>query len=148
MYVDLSRTRNLFFILFDLQKSETAHSLRPMTIYQLIQASQAHTDADWVLDDQEIGQVNNHYTWMCSLLIPSFRSPLSRISLQYKHRQRIVNICSMMVQVASKLVTGPIPLWRTNQRRMVLCEFTFCCRLRDCLLTLAARGHMCEFWGV
>ena len=28
-----------------------------MTIYQLTQASQAHTDADWVLDDQEIGQV-------------------------------------------------------------------------------------------
>ncbi|KAF8559772.1 replication protein A, subunit RPA32 [Imleria badia] len=39
------------------RKSETAHSLRPMTIHQLIQASQAHTDADWVLDDQEIGQV-------------------------------------------------------------------------------------------
>ncbi|KAN0077094.1 hypothetical protein V8E55_010949 [Tylopilus felleus] len=39
------------------RKSETAHSLRPMTIYQLLQASQAHTDADWVLDDQEIGQV-------------------------------------------------------------------------------------------
>lgn len=45
------------FIPLDIQKSETAHSLRPMTIYQLIQASQAHTDADWVLDDQEIGQV-------------------------------------------------------------------------------------------
>lgn len=30
-----------------------------MTIYQLLQASQAHTDADWVLDDQEIGQVGN-----------------------------------------------------------------------------------------
>jgi hypothetical protein len=28
-----------------------------MTIYQLIQASQAHTDADWILDDHEIGQV-------------------------------------------------------------------------------------------
>ncbi|KAI9571343.1 hypothetical protein HD554DRAFT_2075347 [Boletus coccyginus] len=39
------------------RKSETAHSLRPMTIHQLIQANQAHTDADWVLDDQEIGQV-------------------------------------------------------------------------------------------
>lgn len=33
-----------------------------MTIYQLIQANQAHTDADWVLDDQEIGQVTRHYT--------------------------------------------------------------------------------------
>ncbi|KAG9318674.1 hypothetical protein JVU11DRAFT_769 [Chiua virens] len=39
------------------RKSETAHSLRPMTIHQLVQATQAHTDADWVLDDQEIGQV-------------------------------------------------------------------------------------------
>lgn len=39
------------------RKSEIAHSLRPMTIYQLIQASQAHTDADWILDDHEIGQV-------------------------------------------------------------------------------------------
>ncbi|KAF8447741.1 replication protein A subunit RPA32 [Boletus edulis BED1] len=39
------------------RKSETAHSLRPMTVYQLLQASQAHTDADWILDDQEIGQV-------------------------------------------------------------------------------------------
>ncbi|KAF9227683.1 replication protein A, subunit RPA32 [Gyrodon lividus] len=39
------------------RKSEIAHSLRPMTIYQLSQASQAHTDADWMLDDQEIGQV-------------------------------------------------------------------------------------------
>lgn len=47
-----------YFHPLDIQKSETAHSLRPMSIYQLIQASQAHTDADWVLDDQEIGQVN------------------------------------------------------------------------------------------
>lgn len=33
-----------------------------MTVYQLIQASQAHTDADWVLDDQEIGQVKTRHT--------------------------------------------------------------------------------------
>lgn len=52
----------LIYIPLDIQKSETAHSLRPMTIYQLTQATQAHTDADWVLDDQEIGQVKNHHT--------------------------------------------------------------------------------------
>lgn len=95
-----------------------------MTIYQLIQASQAHTDADWVLDDQEIGQVRNN-TRMYNLLIALSRSPLSRILLQYRHRQRIVNICSMMVQVESKLATGPTLLWRTSQRRMALREPTF-----------------------
>ncbi|KAG8217715.1 hypothetical protein J3R82DRAFT_5872 [Butyriboletus roseoflavus] len=66
------------------RKSETAHSLRPMTIYQLIQANQAHTDADWVLDDQEIGQVKNHDTWMYNLSIQPCRSPLSHILLQYR----------------------------------------------------------------
>ncbi|KAI6045748.1 replication protein A subunit RPA32 [Pisolithus marmoratus] len=39
------------------RKSETSHSLRPMTIHQLLSANQAHADADWMLDDTEIGQV-------------------------------------------------------------------------------------------
>ncbi|KAI6150447.1 replication protein A subunit RPA32 [Pisolithus tinctorius] len=39
------------------RKSETSHSLRPMTIHQLLNAHQAHADADWMLDDTEIGQV-------------------------------------------------------------------------------------------
>ncbi|KAI6128313.1 hypothetical protein EV401DRAFT_922618 [Pisolithus croceorrhizus] len=39
------------------RKSETSHSLRPMTIHQLLNATQAHADADWMLDDAEIGQV-------------------------------------------------------------------------------------------
>lgn len=39
------------------RKSETAHSLRPLTILQLHAASQMHPDADWTLDDREIGQV-------------------------------------------------------------------------------------------
>ncbi|KAL4077090.1 hypothetical protein V8B97DRAFT_1380730 [Scleroderma yunnanense] len=39
------------------RKSETSHSLRPLTIHQLSVANQAHPDADWMLDDTEIGQV-------------------------------------------------------------------------------------------
>ncbi|KIM58857.1 hypothetical protein SCLCIDRAFT_1218197 [Scleroderma citrinum Foug A] len=39
------------------RKSETSHSLRPLTIHQLLNATQAHPDADWMLDDTEIGQV-------------------------------------------------------------------------------------------
>ncbi|KAH7889370.1 hypothetical protein F5I97DRAFT_1843780 [Phlebopus sp. FC_14] len=39
------------------RKSEISHSLRPLTIHQLLEASQPHTDADWIVDDHEIGQV-------------------------------------------------------------------------------------------
>ncbi|KAG6336409.1 hypothetical protein ID866_2682 [Astraeus odoratus] len=39
------------------RKSEISHSLRPLTIHQVLTASQAHPDADWMLDDTEIGQV-------------------------------------------------------------------------------------------
>lgn len=38
-----------------LQK-ESSHSLRPLTIAQVIKATQAHTDAEWMVDDAEIGQ--------------------------------------------------------------------------------------------
>lgn len=129
-------------IYFDIQKSETAHSLRPMTIYQLIQANQAHTDADWVLDDQEIGQVKSQQIWMCGLLITLFRSPLSRILPRYKHRRRIVNTCLTTVQAKSRPATGPIPLWRMNQRRTALCESTSCCCICDSLVTFVERGPM------
>ncbi|EGN93261.1 hypothetical protein SERLA73DRAFT_189801 [Serpula lacrymans var. lacrymans S7.3] len=39
------------------RRNEVSHSLRPMTIHQLQDASQAHSDADWMLDETEIGQV-------------------------------------------------------------------------------------------
>ncbi|KAJ3550981.1 hypothetical protein NMY22_g84 [Coprinellus aureogranulatus] len=39
------------------QRSEIKHSVRPMTIAQLNKASQAHTEAEWRIDDVEIGQV-------------------------------------------------------------------------------------------
>lgn len=39
------------------RKGETSHSLRPMTIHQLLNANQAHADADWMLEDSVIGQV-------------------------------------------------------------------------------------------
>lgn len=40
------------------QRSEIKHSVRPMTIAQLNKATQAHTEAEWRLDDIEIGQVS------------------------------------------------------------------------------------------
>ncbi|KAF9484720.1 replication protein A, subunit RPA32 [Pholiota conissans] len=40
-----------------MRKTEVSNSLRPFTISQLTQASQAHTDAEWRVDDVEIGQV-------------------------------------------------------------------------------------------
>ncbi|KAG1832030.1 replication protein A subunit RPA32 [Suillus variegatus] len=39
------------------RKSEIAHSLRPLTVLQLLNATQAHSDAEWMLDDTELGQV-------------------------------------------------------------------------------------------
>ncbi|TFK42517.1 hypothetical protein BDQ12DRAFT_278987 [Crucibulum laeve] len=40
-----------------LKRSEASHSLRPLTAAQIIKATQAHTDADWMIDDMEVGQV-------------------------------------------------------------------------------------------
>ncbi|KAF8921231.1 hypothetical protein CPB85DRAFT_1269954 [Mucidula mucida] len=39
------------------QKTEAQLSLRPMSIAQLRKATQAHTDADWMLDETPLGQV-------------------------------------------------------------------------------------------
>ena len=36
----------------------TSHSLRPVTIKQLLASTQAHGDAEWMLGDWEINQVN------------------------------------------------------------------------------------------
>jgi len=36
---------------------EASHSLRPLTIAQVIKATQAHADAEWMVDDVEIGQI-------------------------------------------------------------------------------------------
>ncbi|KAF9004673.1 replication protein A subunit RPA32 [Cyathus striatus] len=38
-------------------RREISHSLRPLTCAQALKTSQAHTDADWTLEDMEIGQV-------------------------------------------------------------------------------------------
>jgi replication factor A2 len=40
-----------------LQKNEAQHSLRPVTVGQLRKATQAHTDAEWMIENDEIGQV-------------------------------------------------------------------------------------------
>lgn len=57
MRVDLNF---LFFKSFTLcpQNKEASHSLRPLTIAQVIKATQAHADAEWMVDDVEIGQVS------------------------------------------------------------------------------------------
>ncbi|KAL1947910.1 hypothetical protein VTO73DRAFT_13634 [Trametes versicolor] len=34
-----------------------SHALRPVTLKQLVEASQAHSDADWTIGDVEVGQV-------------------------------------------------------------------------------------------
>jgi len=39
------------------RRTEISHSVRPLTVMQLNKASQAHTDAEWRVDDVEIGQV-------------------------------------------------------------------------------------------
>ncbi|KAF5330919.1 hypothetical protein D9619_005432 [Psilocybe cf. subviscida] len=40
------------------QRTEISNSLRPFTIAQINHATQAHTDAEWRVDDVEIGQVS------------------------------------------------------------------------------------------
>ena len=44
-------------VLIYIQRTEISHSVRPLTVMQLNKASQAHTDAEWRVDDVEIGQV-------------------------------------------------------------------------------------------
>ncbi|KAF8892525.1 hypothetical protein BD779DRAFT_1509479 [Infundibulicybe gibba] len=39
------------------RRNEVSQSLRPVTVAQLVKASQPHTDADWTIDNTEIGQV-------------------------------------------------------------------------------------------
>jgi len=39
------------------RRNEAQHSLRPVTIGQLRKATQAHTDAEWMIENNEIGQV-------------------------------------------------------------------------------------------
>jgi len=39
------------------RRTEASHSVRPLTAAQLIKATQAHTDAEWMIDDMEVGQV-------------------------------------------------------------------------------------------
>jgi len=39
------------------RRSDVSHSLRPLTIFQLLNATQAHSDAEWMLEDTEIGHV-------------------------------------------------------------------------------------------
>ena len=38
-------------------RKEASHSLRPLTVAQALKATQAHADADWQVDDVEIGQI-------------------------------------------------------------------------------------------
>ncbi|KDR81675.1 hypothetical protein GALMADRAFT_239789 [Galerina marginata CBS 339.88] len=40
-----------------MRRTEVSNSLRPFTVSQLNQATQAHTDAEWRVDELEIGQV-------------------------------------------------------------------------------------------
>lgn len=40
-----------------LTQKEASHSLRPLTVAQILKATQAHADAEWTVDDSEIGQV-------------------------------------------------------------------------------------------
>ncbi|KAF9562546.1 replication protein A subunit RPA32 [Agrocybe pediades] len=39
-----------------MRRTEISNSLRPFTVAQLVRATQAHTDAEWRVDDVEIGQ--------------------------------------------------------------------------------------------
>jgi hypothetical protein len=41
------------------QKSEAAHSLRPLTCKQILSATQSSADAEWQVDGHEIGQVRS-----------------------------------------------------------------------------------------
>lgn len=47
------------WMLIVFQRTEASESVRPFTISQLSRASQAHNDAEWKVDDIEVGQVNN-----------------------------------------------------------------------------------------
>ncbi|KAJ3763737.1 hypothetical protein EV360DRAFT_32901 [Lentinula raphanica] len=40
-----------------MQRTELSHSVRPLTLAQVNKAHQAHTDAEWTLEGNEIGQV-------------------------------------------------------------------------------------------
>ncbi|KAI0726629.1 replication protein A subunit RPA32 [Fomitopsis betulina] len=40
-----------------LRRAASQHSLRPVTIRQLLNATQANSDTEWMIDDNEIGQI-------------------------------------------------------------------------------------------
>ncbi len=41
-----------------IKRSETSHSLRPVTVAQLVRATQPHADAEWTIEGSEVGQVS------------------------------------------------------------------------------------------
>ena len=51
-------------VLIHVQRTEMSHSLRPLTVMQLNKALQAHTDAEWRVDDVEIGQVRPYHSFL------------------------------------------------------------------------------------
>jgi replication factor A2 len=51
-------------VLMNIQRTEISQSLRPLTVKQLNKASQAHVDAEWRVDDVEIGQVRPAHSFL------------------------------------------------------------------------------------
>lgn len=68
------------------QKTEASHSLRPVTVGFLKKATQAHTDAEWVVDGSEIGHVNASHN--------SFEQSLTYFSAQVTLVAQVITIQS------------------------------------------------------
>ena len=66
--VSCAQRRQCAIVLIYLQRTEISQSLRPLTILQLNKASQAHVDAEWRVDDVEIGQVRPSHSFCISVV--------------------------------------------------------------------------------
>jgi len=62
--VYVSRFVGTFHVLICCSQKEASHSLRPLTVSQVLKATQAHADADWTVDDTEIGQVSCPFSYL------------------------------------------------------------------------------------
>ena len=84
------------------KKSETAHSVRPLTIGQLIRATQAHTDAEWRVENDEIGQVCHDSVRSTIFFVTLLRFRLWHKSCQFNDKLLTVFIGLTMGPAASR----------------------------------------------
>lgn len=66
--VKSSTLNSRFFSLVIILQRSAPQSLRPVTIKQIYAATQAHTDAEWMLEEVEVGQVRSSL-FNCTMIL-------------------------------------------------------------------------------